>query len=150
MKHFTEEELIAYQLHDSPDESAIRRHVESCAECGDLSESIAETLRVFSADPVPQPDLERNWHRLRGNLTVLTPEPRSQILPRFPVGDGHGPHLEPSLRQLFCLQYFRSGNIVPWSIHATTRSTAMALSQQNPLIPLLRIILIPPSDSSPR
>ena len=73
MKHFSEEDLIAYQLHESSDEVAISRHLESCSECADLSESIAETLRVFSADPVPQPDLERNWQRLRGNLSVLTP-----------------------------------------------------------------------------
>ena len=74
MKHFSEEELIAYQLHESQDERTISRHLESCSECADLSESIAETLRVFSADPVPQPDLEHNWQRLRGNLGVLTPE----------------------------------------------------------------------------
>jgi hypothetical protein len=76
MKHFTEEELIAYQLHDSSDEAAIRLHLEGCTECADLTESIAETLRVFSAEPVPLPDLDRNWQRLRGNLSVLTPEPR--------------------------------------------------------------------------
>ena len=74
MKHFSEEELIAYQLHESSDDGPISRHLESCSECGDLSESIAETLRVFSADPVPQPDLEHNWQRLRGNLSVLTPK----------------------------------------------------------------------------
>jgi hypothetical protein len=77
MKHFSEEELIAYQLHESSGEGAVARHLESCPECADLSESIAETLRVFSADPVPQPDLERNWQKLRGNLSVLTPERRS-------------------------------------------------------------------------
>jgi hypothetical protein len=76
MKHFSEEELIAYQFHESSDEATISRHLENCSECADLSESIAETLRVFSADPVPQPDLERNWQRLRGNLGVLTPERR--------------------------------------------------------------------------
>jgi hypothetical protein len=74
MKHFSEEELIAYQLHESSDEGTISMHLESCSECADLSESIAETLRVFSAEPVPQPDLEHNWQRLRGNLRVLTPE----------------------------------------------------------------------------
>jgi hypothetical protein len=74
MKHLCEDELIAYQLHESSDESAISRHLESCSECADLSESIAETLRVFSAGPVPMPDLECNWQRLRGNLSVLTPE----------------------------------------------------------------------------
>jgi hypothetical protein len=79
MKHFSEEELIAYQLHESSDEVPISRHLESCSECADLSESIAETLRVFSADPVPQPDLEHSWQRLRGNLGVLTPQ-RSRAL----------------------------------------------------------------------
>jgi hypothetical protein len=74
MKHFSEEDLIAYQLHESSDEGTISMHLESCSQCADLSESIAETLRVFSADPVPQPDLEHNWQRLRGNLGVLTPE----------------------------------------------------------------------------
>jgi hypothetical protein len=73
MKHFSEDELIAYQLHESSDEGSISRHLESCSDCADLSESIAETLRVFSADAVPQPDLEHNWQRLRGNLGVLTP-----------------------------------------------------------------------------
>jgi hypothetical protein len=74
MKHFSEEDLIAYQLRESSDEAVISRHLESCSECADLSESIAETLRVFSGDPVPQPNLEHNWQRLRGNLSVLTPE----------------------------------------------------------------------------
>ncbi len=73
MKHFSEEELIAYQLHESSNEAAISPGIwRDAAECAELSESIAETLRVFSADPAPQPDLERNWQRLRGNLSVLT------------------------------------------------------------------------------
>jgi hypothetical protein len=76
MKHFSEEELIAYQFHESTDEASISRHLEDCSECADLSESIAETLRVFSADPAPQPDLERSWQKLRGNLGVLSPERR--------------------------------------------------------------------------
>jgi hypothetical protein len=79
MKHFSEEELIAYQLQESAEGRVISRHLESCSECADLSESIAETLRVFSADPVPQPDLEHNWQRLRGNLSVLTPTRRSVL-----------------------------------------------------------------------
>ncbi len=74
--HFTEEELIAYQLHDSTDEKAIRRHLETCTPCAELSESIAETLRVFSAEPVPEANLEHNWWRLRGSLPVLKPAPR--------------------------------------------------------------------------
>jgi hypothetical protein len=71
MKHFPEENLIAYQLHESSNETAIRRHLEECVDCAAVSESIAETLRVFSAEPVPKLDLERNWQRLRGNLSVL-------------------------------------------------------------------------------
>jgi len=74
MKHFSEEELIAYQLHETSNEGPISRHLESCAECADLSESIAETLRVFSADLFHSLNLEHNWQRLRGNLGVLTPE----------------------------------------------------------------------------
>jgi hypothetical protein len=71
MKHFSEEDLIAYQFHDSSNETATRRHLEECVECATVSESIAETLRAFSAEPVPKLDLERNWQRLRGNLSVL-------------------------------------------------------------------------------
>ncbi|WP_158944734.1 hypothetical protein [Granulicella sp. S190] len=74
MKHFAEEDLIAYQLHESSNEAAIRRHLEECTECATMSESIAETLRVFSAEPVPQLDLEHNWQRLRGNLSILSVE----------------------------------------------------------------------------
>jgi hypothetical protein len=76
MKHFSEEELIAYQLRESSDAAAIYAHLENCPECADLSESIAETLRIFSAEPAPQPNLEHNWQRLRGNLGVLSPERR--------------------------------------------------------------------------
>ena len=71
MKHFSEEELIAYQLQESLDEIAISRHLEGCSECANLSEAIAETLRVFSADPVLTPDLEKNWQRLRSNFEAL-------------------------------------------------------------------------------
>ena len=77
MKHFAEEELIAYHLHESSDEAAISRHLENCSECADLSWSLSRRhSRVFSAESVPQLDLERNWHQLRGNLSVLTPERR--------------------------------------------------------------------------
>ena len=79
MKHFTEEELIAYQLRESEDEQAVRRHLDACAQCAAVSDSIAETLRIFSAEPVPHPDLDHNWQRLRGNLSVLTPERKSRF-----------------------------------------------------------------------
>lgn len=83
MSHFSEEDLIAYQLHESSDEASIRRHLEACSECAGLSDSIAETLRIFSSEPVPQPDLGRNWQRLRGNLSVLTPQSRRRFFPRI-------------------------------------------------------------------
>ncbi|MCU1323582.1 MAG: hypothetical protein JWM43_3231 [Acidobacteriaceae bacterium] len=76
MKHFSEEELIAYQLDESSERDAIRRHLEECAPCEAMSDSIAETLRVFSAEPVPEVDLEYNWQRVRGHLTVLETKPR--------------------------------------------------------------------------
>ena len=76
MEHISEEDLIAYQMHEGADERSIHEHLEECAECARVSESIAETLRVFSGGPVPEPDLERNWRRLRGNLSVLSTEPR--------------------------------------------------------------------------
>lgn len=72
--HFTEEALIEYRLGEdlvSAEHAAIRRHLESCAQCAALSESIAETLRVFSAGPVPVANLDHQWQRLRGNLSVL-------------------------------------------------------------------------------
>jgi len=78
VKHFSEEELIAYQLHDSPDEMATTRHLEHCSQCSDLAASIAQTLRVFSAKLGPEPDLERNWQRLRGSLPRLaTAKPKA-------------------------------------------------------------------------
>ncbi|MBN9615631.1 MAG: hypothetical protein BGO25_12745 [Acidobacteriales bacterium 59-55] len=83
MTHFSEEDLIAYQLHESSDEAAIKRHLDECSDCAAVSDSIAETLRVFSSEPVPPPDLDRNWQRLRGNLSVLTPAPRRARFPRF-------------------------------------------------------------------
>ena len=76
MKHFSEEELIAYQLGESGDAEAIRAHVEVCTTCSALADSLAETLRVFSAEPVPAVEFERSWERVRGHLTVLEPEPR--------------------------------------------------------------------------
>lgn len=71
MKHIAEDELIAYQMGEGGDEDAVRGHLESCAECAATAESIAETLRVFSAEPVPPADVEHAWQRLRGGLPVL-------------------------------------------------------------------------------
>ena len=74
--HVSEADLIAYQLGESEDAAAVRAHLEVCAGCAAVSSSIAETLRVFSAEAVPEPDLDRNWHRVRGNLSVLSGTPR--------------------------------------------------------------------------
>jgi hypothetical protein len=76
MKHYSEEELIAYQLQESAEERGIRAHLEVCLTCAAVSDAVAETLRVYSAERVPEPDLEHNWQRLRGSLSVLEPEPR--------------------------------------------------------------------------
>ncbi|RXH56465.1 hypothetical protein [Granulicella sibirica] len=80
MTHPTEEHLIAYHLHEAADEHVIRQHLESCDPCAVLSESIAETLRVFSAEPVPEANLERNWHRLRINLPAITPARKRSLI----------------------------------------------------------------------
>jgi hypothetical protein len=76
MKHYSEEELIAYQLREGSEESEIRAHLEVCLPCAAVSDAVAETLRVYSAEPVPEPDFERTWERLRGSLSVLEPKSR--------------------------------------------------------------------------
>jgi hypothetical protein len=76
LNHIAEEDLIAYQLQETVDAEAIREHLELCPECASTAESIAETLRVFSAEPVPQVNLEHAWQRLRGNMPALAGAPR--------------------------------------------------------------------------
>jgi len=76
MRHFSEEELIAYQLDECEGADEIRLHLNGCDACSATSDAIAETLRVFSAEPVPAVDFERNWQRVRGSLAVLEPESR--------------------------------------------------------------------------
>lgn len=76
-EHIAEPDLILYQLQD-PDQTAtaaeaVRTHLEVCPACAELADSIAQTLRVFSAAPVPPPDLDRAWHTLRPRLTPLVP-----------------------------------------------------------------------------
>ena len=85
--HIAEPDLILYQLQD-PDLPAvaaeeIRRHLEACPACAELATSIAQTLRVFSADPVPAPDLDRAWHRLRPQLIPLASVAPSLVLHRL-------------------------------------------------------------------
>ena len=79
LQHLSEEELIEFHLDESADAPAIRKHLETCGVCGALSESIAETLRVFSAERVPEVNLEHNWQRLRGNLSIVGDAPRRRF-----------------------------------------------------------------------
>jgi hypothetical protein len=78
MNHISEEDLVAFHLGEDVDEKKIHRHLQACEACTQLSESIADTLRVFSAEPTPHADLEHNWQRVRTNLSVLSPAPRSR------------------------------------------------------------------------
>jgi hypothetical protein len=77
MQHVSEERLIEYQMHEVSDLEAkgIRRHLEACGACAALSEAIAETLRVYSAEAVPEMDEERQWARLRPQLPLKTLAP---------------------------------------------------------------------------
>lgn len=70
MSHFSEEELIAFHLGDAQHADAVRTHLNACDACSELSYSIAETLRVFSADRPPQPDFETSWQRVRSSMDV--------------------------------------------------------------------------------
>lgn len=68
--HCTEEDLIAWQLGETSG-AAVKAHLEQCPGCAAEAEAIAETLRVFSAGPVPRANLDHAWQRLRGNLPAL-------------------------------------------------------------------------------
>lgn len=77
MSHFSEEELIAFHMGDSQHDVAIHSHLEVCEACTAISDSIGETLRVFSADPVPPAEMEQSWQRVRGAMRVL-PQPEKK------------------------------------------------------------------------
>jgi hypothetical protein len=79
LNHIHEEDLIAYQLHEAVDASAIRAHLETCPDCANTAESIAETLRVFSAEPVPLANLDHAWQRLRGSMPPAAVAPRRRV-----------------------------------------------------------------------
>jgi hypothetical protein len=115
MKHFSEEELIAYQLGDTSSREAadIRQHLDSCLPCAALTDSIAETLRVFSAEPVPTPDLEHNWQRLRGNLHALEPKPRRRFLTLLWAAPAAGLVAAALLLIVFTRQHHRITNNAP-------------------------------------
>ncbi len=83
MTHLTETDLIAFHLNEplpeGPGEAAIRRHLELCSDCAATSDAIAQTLRIFSPEPVSTPNLDHAWQRLRINLPAL---PQSPARPR--------------------------------------------------------------------
>ena len=70
-RHLSEDELIAYQLGETADSARLAAHLEHCALCAATAVSIAQTLRVFSAEPVPEANLDHAWQRLRGTLPLL-------------------------------------------------------------------------------
>ncbi len=69
--HLSEDELIAFQLGETAGSARMAAHLEHCALCAASAESIAQTLRVFSAGPVPEANLDHAWQRLRGSLPLL-------------------------------------------------------------------------------
>lgn len=79
MNHFTDDDLVLYHLGDAPNAPAIAKHLAGCESCSATSDSIAETLRVFSADRVPTPNYEASWQRVRGNLLVLPPQKKTWL-----------------------------------------------------------------------
>lgn len=73
-----EQALIAFHLGEPCDETEIHRRLQKDETYAALSESVARTLRVFSAEPVPATDTEAAWQRLRGTLPLLEKEPKSR------------------------------------------------------------------------
>ncbi len=71
MTQYTENDLIAYHLGEPCDDAGIREALEQDVALAELSQSIAITLRVFSAKPVPTPDTEKVWQQMRATLPLL-------------------------------------------------------------------------------
>ncbi len=68
MRHFTEDEMIAYELKESDEAEAIREHLGGCSACAELDRSVAETLEEFADVPVPAAEFERSWQQVRVQL----------------------------------------------------------------------------------
>lgn len=83
MSHYSQDEIIAFHMGDALDENAIRTHIAQCEACGELSDSVAETLRVFSADRVPHADFETSWQRVRSCMGVPAAPSRRSWWTRF-------------------------------------------------------------------
>ncbi len=73
-----EQELIAFHLGEPCDETGIRSRLQEDETFAALSESVARTLRVFSAEPIPAPDTEAAWQQLKVTLPVLEKESKSR------------------------------------------------------------------------
>ncbi len=84
-RHLSEDELIAYQLGETADSALMAAHLEHCALCAATAESIAQTLRVFSASPVPEANLDHAWQRLRGTLPLLPEKSADLQTRRWPL-----------------------------------------------------------------
>jgi hypothetical protein len=81
-----EQELIAFHLGEPCDSRSIHARLERDAAFAALSEEIAHTLRVFSADPIPAPDVDAAWQHLRGTLPPFQSRPgQVRLVPRFPM-----------------------------------------------------------------
>ena len=87
-----EEQLIAFHLGEPlslADERGLRSRLEHDAAFAALSEEIARTLRVFSAEPVPAPDTDAAWQRLRSTLPLLDAPRRRFRVPGVGIGIGN-------------------------------------------------------------
>ncbi len=86
--HLSEDDLIAYQLGETADFATMAAHLEHCSACAAAAESIAQTLRIFSADPVPEANLDHAWQRLRGTLPGIAAkasQPQSRRFAGWPL-----------------------------------------------------------------
>jgi hypothetical protein len=72
LNHPTEDVLIAYLMHECAEDAAIAEHLGRCADCARTAESIAETLRIFSAEPVHEANLDHAWQRISASLPPLS------------------------------------------------------------------------------
>ena len=77
-----EEQLIAFHLGEPCDECSIRARLERDTAFADLSDEIAHTLRVFSAEPAPAANTEAAWQHLRPTLPLFN-APRRRL--RWPL-----------------------------------------------------------------
>lgn len=78
-----EQELIAFHLGEPCDEKAIRTRLQTDDAYAALSEAIQRTLRVFSAEPVPEPDTQAAWQHLRNSLPVLERTKKTRFWQQF-------------------------------------------------------------------